>query len=71
METSMEYLQIPRDFNIANGGEGRKVPISSQRSFRKNSILQDLVSEEHIRELSSDLLGHHLHSSWVSHAPYG
>jgi hypothetical protein len=65
-----EYLQIAGDFNITNGSEGREVPVGSQRNFRENSVLQDLVSEEHVGELSLYLLGHHLHSPWVRHAPY-
>lgn len=62
-------LEIAGYLNVADGGQRRKVPIGAERSLREHSVLKDLVGDEHVGELPHDLLGHHLHSPLVRHAP--
>lgn len=65
----MNHLEIAGDLDAANGGEGGEVPVGAEGGFREDGILENLVGDQHIRQLPLDLLGHHLDPTLVRHAP--
>lgn len=53
--------------DITDGSEGGEITVSAEGSFGQDSVLQNLVCEQHIGQLSPYLLRHHFNSPRIRH----